>query len=49
MLDHVTLQEESQAEEPTQYEMSSCDQVHQSTQIDGLATLTAYKNGAVKA
>lgn len=51
MLDNVTFRDnESRPEDQTtQYDISSCNEVHQSTQIEGLATLTAYKNGAVKA
>jgi hypothetical protein len=42
MVDSCQIQK--QIEEDEDY-LTGCDEVHQSTKIDGLCTLTAFKNG----
>ena len=46
MVDSCQIQKE--IEEDKDY-LTGCDEVHQTTKIDGLCSLTAYKNGSVKA
>jgi hypothetical protein len=46
MVDNIKVA--NQEEEEQDY-LTGCDEIHQSTKIDGLCTLTAYKNGSVKA
>ncbi len=49
MLEHIIIESESQpAMNDDVYDMFGCDEVLKQTQIEGLATLTAYVNGAVK-
>lgn len=49
MLEHIIIESESQpAKNDDVYDMFGCDEVLKQTQIEGLATLTAYVNGAVK-
>lgn len=49
MRERAEVPEVPLTESLSKFELAGCDTVHASTVIEGLATLTAFANGAVKA
>ncbi len=49
MKERAVIPETQTTENISKFELAGCNDVHASTVIEGLATLTAFSNGAVKA
>ena len=49
MKERAEVPEVTTTETRSKFELAGCAEVHASTVIEGLATLTAFTNGAVKA